>query len=81
MSALPCLEESPDRPAASAPRGQIDWKQLRGLPVYDPGFDLTTLADCRARLVEDGAERPVQNALLDALLEVLRATCEKQRQM
>ena len=66
MTVLQFLEELPDRPAADAVRGRIEWKYLLGLPRDDPGFDFTVLSDFRARLVQGGAEQ----VLLDALLQV-----------
>jgi len=51
------LEELPDRQAADAVRGRIDWKYLLGLDLTDPGFDATVLYEFRKRLVEAGAEQ------------------------
>ena len=41
ITVLQFLEELPDRQAADAVRGRIDWKYLLGLPLDDPGFDFT----------------------------------------
>lgn len=68
ITVLQFLEELPDRQAADAVRGRIEWKYLLGLPLDDPGFDFTILSDFRARLVEGEAEQ----LLLDALLEVFK---------
>jgi len=61
------LENLSDRQAAEEVRGRIDLKYLLGLEIDDPGFDYTLLHDFRQRLLENGAERE----LLDALLELL----------
>lgn len=64
ITVLQFMEELPDRQAADAVRGRIDWKYLLGLPLEDPGFDFTLLSDFRKRLIQGGAE----HLLLDALL-------------
>ena len=61
-------EGLPDRQAAEAVRGLIDWKYALALPLTDPGFDSTVLSEFRSRLVEGGAEQ----GLLDALLALAR---------
>jgi len=61
-------EGLPDRQAAEAVRGRIDWKYALALPLSDPGFDSTVLSEFRSRLVEGGAEQ----ALLDAVLTLAR---------
>jgi len=48
-------EGLPDRQAAEAVRGRIDWKYALALPLSDPGFDSTVLSEFRSRLVEGGA--------------------------
>ncbi len=68
VTVLQFLEDLPDRQAADAVRGRIDWKYLLGLPLDDPGFDFTILSDFRARLVQGEAEQ----LLLDALLELFK---------
>jgi transposase len=68
ITILQFVEELPDRQAADAVRGRIDWKYLLGLPLDDPGFDFTVLSDFRARLVQGEAEQ----LLLDALLELCK---------
>src|SRR6266699_1892255 len=68
ITVLQFLEELPDRQAADAVRGRIDWKYLLGLPLDDPGFDFTVLSDFRARLVQGEAEQ----ILLDALLALFK---------
>jgi transposase len=57
-------EGLPDRQAADAVRGRIDWKYALGLELTDPGFDASVLSEFRARLVAGGAEV----LLLDAML-------------
>jgi transposase len=49
-------EELPDRQAADAVRGRIDWKYARALDLTDPGFDASVLCAFRKRLVKGGAE-------------------------
>ena len=58
-----------DRPAAEAVQTRIDWQYLLGLPLDDPGFDHTVLAEFRARVAEGGLEQ----VALDAVLERLAA--------
>jgi len=41
ITVLQFAEELPDRQAADAVRGRIDWKYLLGLALDDPGFDCT----------------------------------------
>jgi transposase len=67
VTALQFAEELPDRAAADAVRGRIDWKYLLGLELTDAGFHYSVLSDFRKRVQEGGAERQ----LLDALLERL----------
>jgi len=61
-------EGLPDRQAAEAVRGRIDWKYALALPLTDPGFDSTVLSEFRSRLVEGRAEQ----GLLDAVLALAR---------
>jgi transposase len=68
ITVLQFLEELPDRQAADAVRGRIDWKYALGLELTDPGFDATVLCEFRKRLVEGGAEQ----VLLDAILNVFK---------
>jgi transposase len=62
-------EGLPDRQAADAVRGRIDWKYALGLALDDPGFDASVLSEFRTRLVAGGAE----DLLLDTLLARFRA--------
>jgi transposase len=68
ITVLQFMEELPDRQAADAVRGRIDWKYLLGLELADPGFDASVLCEFRARLVQGGAE----HLLLDALLALCK---------
>jgi transposase len=68
VSVLQFAEGLPDRKAADAVRGRIDWKYALGLELADPGFDASVLSEFRARLVGGSAER----LLLDALLACCR---------
>ena len=63
------LEELPDRQAADAVRGRIDWKYALGLELTDPGFDATVLCEFRKRLVEGGIEQVLLDAMLTAFKE------------
>jgi transposase len=60
------LERLPDRQAADAVRGRLDWKYALSLELTDPGFDHTVLSEFRSRLVSHGAEE----RLLDVMLEL-----------
>ena len=62
-------ENLPDRQAADAVRGRIDWKYLLGLPIDDPGFDYSVLSEFRGRLLETGAE--------DRLLSIFLNHCSE----
>ena len=64
VSVLQFAEGLPDRKAADAVRGRIDWKYALGLELTDPGFDASVLSEFRTRLVTGSAEC----LLLDALL-------------
>ena len=62
------IEELPDRQAADAVRGRIDWNYALGLELTDPRFDATVLCEFRKRLVQGGAEQ----LLLDAMLTIFK---------
>lgn len=68
ITVLQFMEELPDRQAADAVRGRIDWKYLLGLELIDPGFDASVLCEFRKRLVQGSAEQ----LLLDALLALCK---------
>ena len=57
-------EGLPDRQAAEAVRGRIDWKYALALPLADPGFDSTVLSEFRSRLIKGGAEQVLLEAVL-----------------
>ena len=47
VTILPRAEKLTGRQAAEAVRTRIDWQYLLGLPLDDPGFDHTVLAEFR----------------------------------
>jgi transposase len=63
------MEELPDRQAADAVRGRIDWKYALGLELTDPGFDASVLCEFRKRLVQGGAEQLRLEAMLTVFKE------------
>ena len=69
VTLLQFIEDLPDRQAADAVRGRIDWKYLLGLELADPGFDHTALTAFRQRLLTAGVEQ----TLLDELLRRAQA--------
>ena len=68
VTVLQFVEGLPDRQAADAVRGRIDWKYLLGLELTDPGFDRTVLSEFRLRLADGDAAL----LLLDTLLARVR---------
>lgn len=70
VSVLQFAEGLPDRKAADAVRGRIDWKYALGLELADPGFDASVLSEFRARLLTGAAEQ--------VLLDTLLARCREQ---
>ncbi|HEX2136546.1 MAG TPA: transposase, partial [Microvirga sp.] len=68
VTVLQFAENLPDRQAADAVRGRIDWKYLLGLELTDPSFDSSVLCEFRARLLAGSAEQ----RLLDRLLTLAR---------
>src|SRR3954451_948341 len=68
VTILQFRENLPDRRAAEAVRGRIDWKYLLGLELADPGFDHSVLCEFRSRLLAGSAEA----LLLDTLLALCR---------
>ncbi len=68
VTILQFRENLPDRQAAEAVRGRIDWKYLLGLKLTDAGFDFSVLSEFRGRLLEGGQE----SILLEKLLEHCR---------
>src|SRR5215469_11870297 len=69
VTILQRAENLTDRLAAEAVRTRLDWQYLLGLPLDDPGFDHTVLAEFRAKVAGAGLEQ----VALDALLERLAA--------
>lgn len=63
------LEGLPDRQAADAVRGRIDWKYALALELTDPGFDASVLSEFRQRLVSESAEQLLLDTLLTSLQE------------
>jgi transposase len=68
ITVMQFVEELPDRQAADAVRGRIDWKYALGLELTDEGFDASVLCEFRKRLVQGRAEE----ALLDAMLALFK---------
>jgi transposase len=67
VTVLQRAENLTDRMAAEQVRTRLDWKYLLGLPLDDPGFDHTVLAEFRARAAEAGLEAVPLDALLERL--------------
>jgi transposase len=67
VTVLQRAEKLTDRLAAEAVRARLDWKYLLGLPVDDPGFDHTVLAEFRGKAAEAGLEQVALDALLAKL--------------
>jgi transposase len=67
VTVLQRAENLTDRLAAEAVRTRIDWQYLLGLPLDDPGFDHTVLAEFRGRVADAGLEQMVLDALLGRL--------------
>ena len=64
VTVLQRAENLTDRLAAESVRTRIDWQYLLGLPLDDPGFDHTVLAEFRGRVADAGLEQVVLDALL-----------------
>src|SRR5215468_5645272 len=69
VTLMQCREHLADRQAAEAVRARIDWKDLLGLALTDPGLDFSVLSALRDRLLASSAEE----LLLEKLLERCRA--------
>ena len=67
VTVLQRAEKLTDRLAAEAVRARLDWKYLLGLPLDDPGFDHTVLAEFRGKVAEAGLEQVALDALLAKL--------------
>src|SRR5438552_5536106 len=61
-------EKLTDRLAAEAVRARLDWKYLLGLPLDDPGFGHTVLAEFRGKVAGGGRGQVALDALLDRLV-------------
>jgi transposase len=80
ITILQFAEDLPDRQAADAVRGRIDWKYALGLELSDSGFHYSVLSEFRQRLAANGKERLLLDKLLErcAELELLKGK-HKQR--
>jgi transposase len=67
VTVLQRAEKLTDRAAADAVRNHLDWQYLLGLPLDDPGFDDSVLAEFRAKVAEGGLEQVVLDRLLERL--------------
>jgi transposase len=67
VTVLQRAEKLTDRLAAEAVRTRVDWQYLLGLPLDDPGFDDSVLAEFRGKVAEAGLEQVVLDALLAKL--------------
>ena len=68
VTILQRAEKLTDRLAAEAVRARLDWKYLLGLPLDDPGFDHTVLAEFRGKAAGAGLEQVALDALLERLV-------------
>lgn len=68
ITVMQFAEELPDREAADAVRGRIDWKYALGLELTDSGFDASVLCEFRKRLVQGESEQ----VLLDTMLTLFK---------
>jgi transposase len=64
VTILPCAESFSDRQAADAVRRRIVWTYVLRLELIDPGFDASSLSECRARLIAGAAESLLFETLL-----------------
>ncbi len=62
-------ENLTDRQAADAVRSRLDWQYALGLELTDPGFDYSVLSEFRQRLLIQGAEQQVFEAMLTRFKE------------
>jgi len=67
VTVLQRVEDLTDRQAAEAVRTRIDWQYLLGLPLDDPGFDHSVLAEFRGKVADAGLEQVALDALLAKL--------------
>ena len=64
ITVMQFVENLPDRQAADAVRGRIDWRYLLGLDLTDAGFDASVLSEFRARLIDQHAEQLLLEKML-----------------
>ncbi|MFG2370576.1 IS1182 family transposase [Streptomyces sp. NPDC048504] len=69
ISVLQFAEGLPDRQAAQAVRGRIDWKYALNMELTDPGFDYSVLSEFRTRLVESETGQQIFDCVLEAARE------------
>ncbi len=69
ITVMQFAEELPDREAADAVRGRIDWKYALGLELTDCGFDASVLCEFRKRLIQGGAEQLLLETMLTLFKE------------
>ncbi|MGW2161737.1 IS1182 family transposase [Nonomuraea sp. NPDC001699] len=69
VSILQFTENLSGRKAAEAARARIDWKYALGLELTDPGFDHSVLCEFRLRLIDNGMEQRVFDAVLERARE------------
>ena len=55
LTVLQCRGQLADRQAADAVRARLDWQDLLGRELTDPGFDFSVLSEFRARLLTGNA--------------------------
>ena len=55
VTVLQFREQLADRQAADAVRARLDWQDLLGLELADPGFDFSVLSEFRSRLLAGNA--------------------------
>src|ERR1039457_5778212 len=70
VTLLQFVENLPDRQAADAVRGRIDWKYALALELTDPGFHYSVLSEFRTRLIAGNAELLLLDTLLDRFKEL-----------
>src|SRR6266566_2061326 len=68
VTVLQAIEGLTDRQAAEFVRTRVDWLYALALPLDDPGFDYSILADFRQRLLAHEA----QDLLLAPILQLCR---------
>jgi transposase len=69
VTVMQFAEGLPDRQAANAVRGRIDWKYALDLELTDPGFDASVLSEFRTRLLAGQAEATLFERMLQRFRE------------